>query len=375
MNRISAVAVAAVLAVAGMTAGTASAQYPPSAATPAGYPPTVQNAGQTSPARPAKPSPKVEVFPFEPVGNPGPVDWAGKGIQASLQSDVSHTGAVLVMTPAGPPEGTDPVAAAKAAGADLAVVGTYQVQGNDVRADGHLIDVNTGRPVGGFSGRAPVGSVFQLEDAVGEQLRHLLPLEASAAPTATLPSQFQPAPGSYNYNGTVPGPTTPAVPPSTTTVIEPVPTYTEPATINNTYVTEPTTAYSYPDSFYGGYDGGYGYGYPYGFYGYDPFVFGFYGGFYGGYGHGYDHGYGNGRGYGGYGRGYGYGGGLHSNPTFYGGGRGGYVLNNGGGRSYGVGGGGLHSAAGFAGHGGGGFGGFGGGGGGGFHGGGGGGHR
>ena len=346
MKRLTALATAAVLTASSAALG----DYPPSASSPPGYPPTAQAAAvqpaQPTAPQPARPAPRVQVFPFEPVGNPGQVDWVGKGLQESLQTDVSHTGAILVMAASVLPPNTTPVEAAKASGANLAVVGTYQVQGDSVRADGHLIDVATGQPVGGFSGKAPIGSVFQLEDAMGAQLQRLLPLDRSMAAVA----------GSYNYNG---------VPADQPVVVNEAPPVTdaEPTTINNTYVS-PGTTYAYPDSF----DSGYGYGYPdTGYYGaYDPFLFGFYGGigiypgYYGGYRGGY-RGYGHGYGDHGhdYGHGYGYGGGYRSTTTFRG-------STFGGGRSFssvghaGFGGGGFHGGASFGG---------------GFHGGGGGGHR
>ena len=310
MKNFTALAAAAVFA----TSSTAWAEYPPTASAPAGYPPTV--AAQQQPQQQSVPAAaagsKVQVFPFEPVGTAAGNEWVGKGIQAGLQSDVSHTGATLVLSP-GTQTG-EAVATAKANGATLAVTGTYQVENGQVRADGHLIDTATGQPVGSFSGKAPVGSVFQLEDALGEQLKRLLPTERPAAVT-----QFTPAasvPGGYRYDGTplaqpAEKPTDPAtvIVYSNPTYAQPAPTYAEPVAVNNYY---PTSYASY--------------GYPYaGYYGvYDPFVFGFgfssgyYGGYYGGYRGNYSN------------RGYGY------NRGF---GNGGYVQNHGGGRSFSAGGG------------------------------------
>jgi TolB-like protein len=327
MRTLAAIATAAALTVSGVAFG----QYPPAPAAPSAYPPSAQ-ATQPAAAQPvgqAVPQsapPRVQVFPFEPVGSVDGSEWIGKGMQASLQSDVSHTGAMLLMAPGAPAPGFDPVAIARSNGATLAVTGTYQVENGSVRADGHLIDTATGRQVGGFSGKAPINSVFALEDAVGEQLRRLLPADR---PVAASPPPQQ-APGAVNADGT---PVVTYAPPQAT-VVEPsttvtyAPAYTEVA---------PAATYDYGDA---------AYGYPYGgYYGvYDPFVFGFYGGvgYYGGYGY-----------RGGYGR--------HYSPTFHSGGYGGrgYSVGAGGGRSYSAGGG-LHAAVG---------------GGGGFHGGGGGGHR
>jgi TolB-like protein len=280
--------------------------------------------------------PLVEVFAFTPIGDAAHQDWIGRGIQENLQTEVSRTGALLVVAPQTPPAGADLVATAKQNGADLAVIGSYQVVADQVRVNGNLIETTGNSTVGSFSATGPQQDLFKLEDALGEQMRRLLPLPA-APPQVAQANE----------------PTAAAVAPQ-----PPVVNYAQPDAItNNYYDTTPTaTPYYYPDSFSPSY---YGDDYPYdsGFYGsidIAPVPF-FYGGGWGG-------GYGNrGYGYGG-----GYRGGFHYNPGFHnpvyhsGGSFGGY---HGGGGSHG-GGGGFHgSGGGF--HGGGG----------GFHGGGGGGRR
>ena len=341
MTHIAKVAAAAVLAATHVTFGQDTTTTAPS-----GYPPTVA-ARQRAAAEPAQPPPvampgaKVQVFAFTPVGTATGVEWVGRGIQASLQSDVSHGGATLVMSVSG--DDPDPVAAAKANGATLAVTGTYQVENGQVRADGHVVDTATGQPVGGFSGRAAVGSVFQLEDALGEQLRRLLPAEAVAPPPLSPDARAAGAgrADATPVNQPQTDPATVYVSQTPAYVQQSTPVYAEQPAVNNYYTTS-----------YGGYPS---YGYPYGYGVYDPFVFGIYGGigYYGGYG--YRGGYYN-RGY--YNRGFG--GGLRPNPTFhnpvYGGGRGGiggggggggrgFTVGAGGGRSYG-GGGGFHGGGG-----------------------------
>jgi TolB-like protein len=265
----------------------------------------------------------VEVFPFSSIGDAGHKDWIGKGIQENLQTDVSQTGALLVVVPQGQPGSTDPVAVAKQNGANLAVIGSYQLVDDQVRVNGHLIDATNGATVGSFAATGPEKDLFKLEDALGEQLRRLLPLPAVDA-RAEVQSQ---QPG----QGTTAGSTPPPV------------IYSQPEIItSNNYSSPVATPYYYPDSFYPSY---YGYDYPYdGFYGgidVAPFVY--YGGF-GGYGFGY-------RGYGGY-RAYGggYGGGLRANPGFHnpvyrgGGSVGGF--HGGGGGGFHGGGGGFHGGGG-----------------------------
>ena len=168
------------------------------ASAPAGYPPTAQAVAQPDsrpqPRRRPGPTPRVQVFPVRSgrqswgdrlggQGNPGESAdrrlphrrGAGDG---GRRPSPAHDAAGGGQGPAGPTWPSSARTRSRAAAS---------------RADGHLVDVASGQPVGGFSGKSPVGSVFQLEDAMGAQLQRLLPLDRSSA---------QPVAGSYNYNGT-----------------------------------------------------------------------------------------------------------------------------------------------------------------------------
>ena len=262
-------------------------------------------AQQAQPAPPAtapavvamRPSPRVEIFSFASISSqPAQNDWIGRGIQESLQSDVARTGATLLIPIHAPAPNADAVTVAKENKADLAVVGTYQISGDDLRVNGHLIDTATNTTVGGFAATGPQKNLFGIEDALGEQLRRLLPPPPTATALAQAPQQQQPPP----------------------TVYEQV---TPPPTVNNYYDNTPYEPYYYPDAY--DYDW---YGYPYGFYG----GIGIYGG--GFYGRGFDRGVGRGfggrPGVGGFHGGFG-GGGFHGG--FAGGHGGGFGGGHGGG--------------------------------------------
>ncbi len=208
-------------------------------------------------------SPRVEIFAFTPVNKADPTDWIGRGIQENLQTDISRTGATLVLPTHAAATTEDPIAAARQDHADLAVIGTYQVVGDQVRVNAHLMDVATNAAVGGFSSTGAEHDLFKVEDALGEQLRSLLP-RPMIAPA-------QPAPD-----------TTAAAQPASPTIIyqeSPTQVYAAPPTYESVpdYYPDYYPAYSY-------YDDGYGYGYPFGFYG------GVYvgGGYRGGYYHGHE---------------------------------------------------------------------------------------
>jgi TolB-like protein len=220
--------------------------------------------GQTPPATApaavvARANPRVEVFPFVSVSQPGQADWIGRGIQESLQSEVSRTGATLLIPGKAPAPTDDVIEIARQNKADLAVVGTYQIVGDNVRVTGHVIDAASNATVGGFAATGPQKNLFGIEDALGEQLRRLLPLTAQAQQMA----QAQQIPQAQQMGQAAEQPVAPQPQPAPVVVYQEVPqTYSPPPTVNYYYDTVP-----YTPSYY----------YPY--YGYiDPFPFGFYGG-------------------------------------------------------------------------------------------------
>ena len=138
-------------------------------------------------------APRVQVFPFSAISGTAPGDWTGKGIQEELQSDVSRTGATLVIAPQ-QAAGNDDLNTARQNHADLMVAGSYQVVGDQIRANGHLIEVATNNTVGGFAATGSQHDLFKIEDALGEQLRALLPRPMSPAEISQAFEQPQPQP-------------------------------------------------------------------------------------------------------------------------------------------------------------------------------------
>ncbi len=198
-------------------------------------------------------APRVEVFPFTAISGTAPGDWTGRGIQEELQSDVSRTGATLVLAAQGAAVGDDPLATARQNHADLAVTGSYQVVGDQIRANGHLIELATNNTVGGFSATGSERDLFKVEDALGEQLRALLPRPISAEEIQRAFEQPQQPVISQEYQTVTP-------------------VYSPPPTVNYYYDAAPVQGYYYPD---------YGYDYPYGVgvYGGFGFSYGYYGGY------------------------------------------------------------------------------------------------
>jgi TolB-like protein len=128
-------------------------------------------------------TPSILVLPFAPAGNAGAYDWVGKGIQQSLQADLSGLQGLQVTfstVQAGQPaptgqEPADSLAVANRAGANLLVVGTYQINDNQLRITGEIYDVNAARNIGGIKATGAIADLFKLEDSLNDQLLHVLP--------------------------------------------------------------------------------------------------------------------------------------------------------------------------------------------------------
>ena len=125
------------------------------------------------------PTPSILVLPFTPAGNAGAYDWVGKGIQQSLQADLSGVQGLQVTFATGQPaptgqEPTDSLTLASRAGANLLVIGTYQINDNQLRITGEIYDVATWRNIGGIKATGAIADLFKLEDSLNDQLLHML---------------------------------------------------------------------------------------------------------------------------------------------------------------------------------------------------------
>ncbi len=110
--------------------------------------------------------PNVLVRPFTPTGNVGAYDWVGKGIQQSLLADLSGAQGIQVTFSTTQPgqagqigqEPADSLVVATRAGANLLVLGSYQINDNQVRITGEVYDVAAAKisPASKRPGRSPI---------------------------------------------------------------------------------------------------------------------------------------------------------------------------------------------------------------------------
>jgi DNA-binding winged helix-turn-helix (wHTH) protein/tetratricopeptide (TPR) repeat protein len=141
-----------------------AASEPPPAA-PAG-------ARRTSPRR-------IVVMNFTNVaGDPG-VDWLSAGIAETVTNDLRAVRDLVVLDRAVAADGAR-------AGADLAVVGSFQRSGDGLRLTARVVDVRTREAIAHAKADGPIADVFRLQDALVADLAAALPLTVTPAAAARM---------------------------------------------------------------------------------------------------------------------------------------------------------------------------------------------
>jgi TolB-like protein len=135
----------------------------------------------------------VLVVPFVMLSDEGRHAWIGHAIAQNLQAELGHDRSVRVVgnititpttQPIAGPANVDEDAAmrlAEKAGADVLILGSYQVVSTEVRVTGKVMDVRTRRSMGVLKGTASQRQLLALEDALAAQARAALGLEAEEA--------------------------------------------------------------------------------------------------------------------------------------------------------------------------------------------------
>ena len=219
----------------------------------------------------------VLVLPFQT-----PADmkdqWIGKAVQQDLFTDLAQGTATRVVAPAGAAAAVDAASALQAAHdqrASIVVYGQAQAAGNQVRLSGQVIDVATGKTLGGLKSTGAADDLFHLEDALAGQVFQALPRDLLNAQTLQGVQQSAAGPAQQ--------PVVPARPPDAANVyanagdsnpaeVYSPQYYSDPSYSTNYYATPDTSSYSppytyaYPDADWWPYwnsgliIGGFGYG-------------------------------------------------------------------------------------------------------------------
>ncbi len=137
----------------------------------------------------APPRTAIMVLPFHMLGDEMKNQWIGQAIAQNLQAELAQqpsivlVGNITVTPPVRGPVAEPPAIDDKAliqlgrkAGANLLVVGSYQVVSTEVRVTGRILDLATGQPIGFLKATASQRQLFELEDMLADQARQILGL-------------------------------------------------------------------------------------------------------------------------------------------------------------------------------------------------------
>src|SRR5688500_14247144 len=139
--------------------------------------PSTPTAPATRPTRqvPEDRRPRVLVLPFTELSDEPRREWVGKAMQQSLVAELTRSGMVSVVTPpADAAPANDAAAAARLARdqrAPLAITGSYQLIGEELRVTGQMIEAINGEHIAAIKATGSLRDLFGIEDIIGGQVR------------------------------------------------------------------------------------------------------------------------------------------------------------------------------------------------------------
>ncbi|MGE5609577.1 MAG: hypothetical protein ACM359_10015 [Bacillota bacterium] len=141
-----------------------------------------------------EPNHRVLLLPFAPLGEEGNSLWVGQAVQQNLLSELSRVGTVepvVPMTQTTAAAGTDEaLQAGQTAKATYVVFGSYQMGEAGLRLTGQVLEVQSGRLIGGMKATGTLRDLFFLEDTLAEQVKRILAKQMQ--PRETKPVEPEP---------------------------------------------------------------------------------------------------------------------------------------------------------------------------------------
>lgn len=143
-------------------------------------PALVQSTASTQPDVNVAPASEPRPLLILPFGAPsdGQFKDSGRGIQQDLGNAIAPVlrGRMLAPPAASPAaDAAEALAAARKAQASAVIFGLAQVNGEQIRISGQVLEVASGKSLGSLKQTGPIASLFQLEDGLLPQVLHALP--------------------------------------------------------------------------------------------------------------------------------------------------------------------------------------------------------
>jgi TolB-like protein len=174
----------------------------------------------TTQASGERPPMNVLLLRFDQLDQTAGMTWVGRAVQQSLLAEAVRLRAVQAITPREETltnhSTTDQAVAQRMgqeSGAEYVVYGSYQTHENELRLTGSILDVNSGKIIGGLKATGAVRDLFGLQDQMADQMKRQLmnlyappatqPAIATAQPPAVVPPNelATPVPNSGSFQG------------------------------------------------------------------------------------------------------------------------------------------------------------------------------
>ncbi|HTW93628.1 MAG TPA: hypothetical protein VMD30_02465, partial [Tepidisphaeraceae bacterium] len=118
----------------------------------------------------------VLVFAFQPIGEAQSVAWVGPAAQETIVTDLTRLTNLQATSAAAasPNSALAAIKQAKSNGVDAVILGNVQAEGAQLRFTGQVINVKTGKAMGGLLATGDFRDLFSLEDDLGRQAKSIL---------------------------------------------------------------------------------------------------------------------------------------------------------------------------------------------------------
>jgi TolB-like protein len=144
-------------------------------------------------AAPAPPELTIFLPPLQAVGEDGKTAWIAQAVQQNVLNDLSRLQGVRPILPATPPADRDAaIKAAKSAGANFLLEGSYTLADPGIRITVQLLDLRTNQYIGAAKATGPLRELFALEDSIAEQVRRIAVAQVQLRAPAAAPQQQLP---------------------------------------------------------------------------------------------------------------------------------------------------------------------------------------
>jgi TolB-like protein len=134
----------------------------------------------------AEPNQGVLLLPFAPLGEEGNTLWVGQAVQQNLLSELSRVSSIQPIAPIAQSKAAtdtdEALQAGQAAKATYVVFGSYQISEAGLRLTGQVLEVSSGRLIGGMKATGTLRDLFFLEDTLAEQAKRILAKQLQPQP-------------------------------------------------------------------------------------------------------------------------------------------------------------------------------------------------